>query len=784
VPTPRSTTARAALAAALLAAIGAPAPAAALSSRGARAAPTGPAASAPPAPTPAADAAPGASPQARALGAALDAILAEAPLSGARAGVVVASLRTGEVLYARNPDVLLNPASNVKLVTTAAALARLGPAYRFETEVLADPTGGAARALYVRGKGDPSLVTERLWALAADLRLAGVTKVGDLVVDESWFDGERIGPGFDQEEGDRSYLAPSGAASLNFNTVAIHVAPGDRPGQRGRVAVEPASGFLELVNRTTTVRASARRHLVPSSQPLPGGRQRIVVEGRLPAGSRPQAIWRRIDEPALYLGHTLAALLELRGVQVTGKVRVGSVPAGARLVHVAESEPLAEIVRYLNKGSNNFVAEQLLRTLGAELRGSPGTWGKGVAAVEDFLAEVGIPRGAYVMRNGSGLNDANRFSARQLVTLLRFMWGRFRVGPEYAASLPVAGHDGTLRWRLEGTDADGRVRAKTGTLENVTSLSGYVEGGADGPLAFAVIVNDFPGRAGSAVRAVDALGSALAAAGGPPGELDLVVARARAPAARPVPAAAGDLAPAVRAYAALGRQGDRRNVNFLRGALRAEAEPALRLAIAEALYLSAPDSEAARRALLETVAAEPAALDRLAAIVAADGAAPPAEAPGGGPAADAAAVPVLGPLADLAAEGGAEALQRLVEVAPAYLRAGGPAAPGPLGAAVADALAGVAAAAPEELALALRAAPAPGAEAAVAALADGLARADAREGGLAALRALAGKGDGDGPAAARALLAQLEAADAARAAARTPPAAPAMGPAPARVSPP
>jgi D-alanyl-D-alanine carboxypeptidase/D-alanyl-D-alanine-endopeptidase (penicillin-binding protein 4) len=159
-------------------------------------------------------------------------------------------------------------------------------------------------------------------------------------------------------------------------------------------------------------------------------------------------------------------------VKVSGSVRRGTVPDGARLLCYSESDALGDVVRKLEKTSNNFIAEQLLKTLGAEKKGAPGSWPKGVEAVEDFLAEVGVARGTYVMKNGSGLNDTNRFSARETVTLLREMWKRFPAMPEFVAALPIAGRDGTTRWRMQTTD--GRLRAKTGTLVDISALSGWV----------------------------------------------------------------------------------------------------------------------------------------------------------------------------------------------------------------------------------------------------------------------------------------------------------------------
>ncbi len=685
------------------------------------------------------------------LKAALQAIVAESALSGARAGILVASLETGQTVYARDPDVLLNPASNVKLFTSAAALVRLGPEFRFDTEFSSDAASAGKptlKTLFVRGKGDPTITSERLWAIAADLVHAGVKKIGDIVLDDGYFDGERLGPGYDQERGDRSYLAPSGALSLNWNTVAVHASPGDRAGARCRVEVEPASSFIEVENRTTTVGARAVKRLVPSSS-WTNGKQRITVEGRLPLGGRETVIRRRVDEPALYLGQTLRRYLELRGVKVAGRIRTGPVPGDAKLVRVEESEPLAEIVRRMNKVSSNFIAEQLLKALGAEAKGAPGTWEKGVEAIGDALADLGIPRGSYVMRNGSGLNDTNRFSAHQTVTLLRAMWQRFPLAPEFVASLPVAGRDGTIRWRMEGTEAVGRLRAKTGTLENVTSLSGYVETAAREKLAFAIMVNDYPGRAASVVRAVDAIGSALAASGGGAAGLNAAVALAAPPSTAAPATAVQDLRAAVKTYYEVGRASDPRNLAFLRTALRTEKEPALRLAIGECVYLSDPDGEPARRAFLDaTAAADAAAFARLF-----------AAAPQGEPA------PVLPSLGDLAAEAGGEPLARLVELAPATMD---PA----ISEVYRSVLAEVAAATPGEMVEALRNAPAHSADAALSSLARALVRPDAEKHPFpAALAALAAK-DGDAGAFARALQGKLrEAETAAR--------APRVGPAPA-----
>ena len=698
----------------------------------------------------------------RELDAALRAIIEGGPLAGARAGVLVSDVESGQVLYAKDADVLLNPASNVKLVTSAAALARLGPEYRFSTEFLVDPASKGSpsvRALHVRGKGDPTLVTERLWAIAGDLAHLGLRRIGDVVVDESFFDDVREGPGFDQESGDRSYLAPAGAASLNWNTVAIHVAPAERKGQRARVELEPASDFLEIENRATTVGGRGARHLTVSSVRA-GGRQRIVVEGRIPLGSRPQVAWKRIDEPGLYLGHTLKRLLQLRGVAVTGRVRLGEVPQGARLVHVATSDALADVVRRLNKTSNNFVAEQLIKTLGAEVKGTPGTWGKGVAAAEEFLAEIGVPRGAYVMKNGSGLNDTNRFSARQLVTLLRAMWKRSPLLPEYLSSLPVAGRDGTIRWRMEGTEAVGRLRAKTGTLVegNVTSLSGYVETAGRRTLAFSVLVNDYPGRPAGVVRSVDAIGSALAASGGPPGRSARPSRPRAARRRRPPPRPPRTSPPRSRPTTPSGAPATSATCTCC--ARRSAPRPSPPSASPSASACTSRSRTATPRGGRSSRRSPP--IRRWSRAC-------------GSPAPTRSRARCSRRSATSPARGCRRRSSKLVELAPAS------AADGALAAAIADVLAEVAAAAPEELVAALRAAPGPAQDAALGVLGSGLGRSEERDHPfLAALRALAAK-EGEAGAFARSLEPRVQGAIAAGAAARAAPAlVPAGGSVPAR----
>ena len=632
----------------------------------------------------------------------VDGLLAQPPLAGAHAAVQVDSMDDGAQVYSHNADDLLNPASNTKLITSAAALLRLGPEYRFSTDYLSDRPmqKGKVKILYVKGRGDPAVNTERLDALVSDLWHRGLRSVGDLVLDDSFFDREEWGPGWEQETSDKSWAAGVGALSLNHNSVGIYLAPGERAGAKARVEVDPdARDYFVIDNKVATVRANGRRKLRPHTA-AEGEKTRIVVDGRLPLRADPMVLFRRVGDPTFYYGQTLKMLLRQRGIRVTGKVRRGLAPESAILIQTYDSPELAEIVRDMNKVSSNFIAEMLIKTLGAELKGTPGTWPKGLDVAEDLLAELGLGRGTYVLKNGSGLNDTNRFSARQIATLLGAVWKRFPVASEFAASLGIAARDGTMRLRMEGTDAAGRLRAKTGTLERVTALSGYVQSLGGERFVFSVLVNDWNGKSGPIISSIDRLGVMLAAVGAPE-------ASAREAALAAVQqlstqeAQPAELKARIATYAQLASAGDKKNLPFLRTALRTERDPLLRIVVADALYRSDPDQGGG--ALLEAMPASPDLFQRLRS-VGRDLSLP---------------VPAVSSLLDLAVDGSGEALSRLFALAPL---ARGPAHDEQLESLLVGGLVEVGDASPDEMLTALRAAPAPQAQATIELVGLGLSQ--------------------------------------------------------------
>ncbi|HYH98809.1 D-alanyl-D-alanine carboxypeptidase/D-alanyl-D-alanine endopeptidase, partial [Hyalangium sp.] len=289
-------------------------------------------------------------------------VLQRTPLKASRVGIFIQSMDDGTVVFSQNPDDLLNPASNVKLVTAAAALATLGPEYRFDTEFLVDPEmppDGKVKTLYVRGKGDPSMTTERLYGVVAELFHTGLREVQEIIIDDSWFDAERTPPGYDQETSDRAYMSPTGAVSLNWNATAIYLRPGEVPGAKGTVELEPNSDFFVVENGLLTGSRRARRISVASK--AFGDKQRIIVKGQVSPDQGALSVWKKIDNPPMYFGFTLKDMLKARGIKVKGRVKLGLAPSRAKLVHVAQSDTFDVILKRLNKLSNNFVAEMLLK---------------------------------------------------------------------------------------------------------------------------------------------------------------------------------------------------------------------------------------------------------------------------------------------------------------------------------------------------------------------------------------------------------------------------------------
>jgi serine-type D-Ala-D-Ala carboxypeptidase/endopeptidase (penicillin-binding protein 4) len=343
--------------------------------------------------------------------------------------------------------------------------------------------------------------------LVEDLVLAGVTAVrGGLVIDDSYFDGDIEPPHFDEQPGElASFRAPVSAASLNFNAVAVLVTPARSGAGAATVITDPPTDYVRLSGEVQTVRTGRTRVRVEIR--YHDDTMEVLVGGQIRAGAGPHRYRYRVGHPVHYFGGTMRAMLERRGVRVgSRRIRTGEVPERAVRLASRSSPPMTVIIRGLGKYSNNFVAEVLLKTMGAEAhREEPGpaTWADGLAAVQAYLVDyVGLARGAFRYGNGSGLFDSSELSPEHIVRLLAAAHRDFRYGPDLVASLAISGTDGTLRQRMAGGSAERQVRAKTGTLATVSALGGYVAVDSRHPLAFAVLVNDMPRGSAREARAL------------------------------------------------------------------------------------------------------------------------------------------------------------------------------------------------------------------------------------------------------------------------------------------
>lgn len=435
------------------------------------------------------------------LSAAIDPILDDEGYNGVMKGVMVRSLDSGETLYERNARSLMTPASNTKLFTSSTALAKLGPDYRFRTELYVDgklTKGGVLHGdLVIKGYGDPTLATEgslrvqdgpTIEQMAADIRQLGIRRIqGDIIVDATAFPDEVYGTGWAWDNESDYYQPQITALSINRGTVRFDYLPGDKPGDPIQLTLTPQTRYVKVIDDAVTGQAGSKNTLKIERE---RGTNTIHLTGSLPLDFAGDYTRITVEKPHVYTGHVLQEQLLDKGVRLRPKsaVREEATPGGAELVHTYQSPPLSEVVRYLNYYSDNFYAEMILKTVGLETRGE-GTFENGLKAVRDHNKHLDLTSHADMM-DGSGLTRYNLFSAQQLVSLLTAMQHE----PEYSAfynSLPVAGEEGALRNRMRGTAAEHNLCGKTGSMTHVRALSGYVETKDGEQLAYAILTNGF-----------------------------------------------------------------------------------------------------------------------------------------------------------------------------------------------------------------------------------------------------------------------------------------------------
>ena len=421
----------------------------------------------------------------------IDGLLKDPALDHGLQGVLVRSLKTNTTLYERNADNLMTPASNFKLLISATALEKLGPDFAYRTEVYTSgkiEKGVLDGDLIIKGGGDPVLETADLTDLAKQVKAAGISRVkGSLIADDSVFDKQRLGWGWSWDQLPYYYAAEISALNLNRNTVNVYVYPAKQAGAQAEVKIEPETDYSSIENTTTTGAAGSAK-TIWIDRAL--GQNTIQVGGSIALGT---TVTKReapvtVSEPQLYAGCVLAEELAKQGVDVTGSVKSGKTSAEAKLVCSHSSPPLSNILVLLNKPSDNLVAEVLLKTVGSVVSGK-GSSGAGADVEKEVMKSYGLDMSALSIVDGSGLSKLDLISPRNIVTLLTYMQTA-KNGRLFIDSLPVAGVDGSLRYRMKGTSAEKNVKAKTGTLAKVVSLSGYVSTRSGERLVFSIILNN------------------------------------------------------------------------------------------------------------------------------------------------------------------------------------------------------------------------------------------------------------------------------------------------------
>jgi D-alanyl-D-alanine carboxypeptidase/D-alanyl-D-alanine-endopeptidase (penicillin-binding protein 4) len=456
--------------------------------------------------------------------------LADKCIEHSFAGILIQSAKTGEILFKQNERRSFLPASNMKLFTTAAALGLLGADFQYSTEVYLD---GEIRGktlfgnLIVRGSGDPTLGSQvyaeqreptyifEYWA--DSLRRRGIERIeGNIIIEDRYFNSIGYPNGWSVEDIPYGYAPQVSAFCFADNTVSVSVTPNQQIGSKPFVTIVPETEYFSRTNRAVTVAESkggASRNSVKVSREL--GSTEITVSGDISKGSSPIFEQISAESPALYGGTVLRETLEFSGIPVRGGVLLQSQIYQPIAYHtmtpviVHRSPKLSEIVKQINKRSNNFYAEQVFLTLGKEVAGRSG-WFESSLTVTDFLKAKGIDTERISISDGSGLSRMNLLTPESIVSLLRTMTHTDKGFKAFYESLPILGEDGTLESRLKGTPAAGRIAAKTGLLTGVRSISGYARSKEDEMLCFSIIFNNFTCPVQSVNRVQDSILTALA----------------------------------------------------------------------------------------------------------------------------------------------------------------------------------------------------------------------------------------------------------------------------------
>ncbi|MFO1519563.1 MAG: D-alanyl-D-alanine carboxypeptidase/D-alanyl-D-alanine-endopeptidase [bacterium] len=422
----------------------------------------------------------------------IDTLVSEAAAEDVEYGLLIQEGDSGRVLYSKNADVLLNPASNTKILTALASLSLLGPDFTFRTRLLGSETGerGVLKTLTLKGFGDPTFSTERLEDMVKQLQARGIKKVEQVAVDGSYFDGEEFPGQMEGRQRDAVFNCNVGAVSIDHNLLELELSPGEKIGKAAKVEMKPPMPGYPMKNEVVTAKKKGR--IVVKNAGKDEEDLTLSLKGPIALGSEPLVYKISVHRP-----HRLAALkliqaLKNQGIETPEKAQLVCADAKDKMWAETQSPPLIQILQEMNKNSDNFIAEQLTKILGAQFAGLPGNTEKGVKVILKRLKELGVRTQGVEIENGSGLSKKNRLRPSTLADVLEKAYQDPKLRANFLSTLSVLGVDGTLKRKFRNTDMAGRFLGKTGTLNGVSSLSGYLfpKSGENGhPYIFSFILN-------------------------------------------------------------------------------------------------------------------------------------------------------------------------------------------------------------------------------------------------------------------------------------------------------